>query len=344
MRFLAEIIIPAAGAVLLCIVVFLMKGVLSFVIGLPVWMIAIAGILAGVVIFIQLNLLTAFFRYGREGFTFMEARRKGMLVICDVEVGTNNAEFILGEKTDPKSPLFKDEKSGVKVDPSMISAYSEPMRFPGGLNIVGYAYRDMLPQTTKNHLGVKAIIQYFRNGEETPDRIDPEDKTGKKKIVHPAKTLAFLTDNEKFELIRKPEHFLEVDLKTKLGSYFKTKEVTDGQDKRVIYYRQFQKDGKWFEQTVEVPELINAVQSMKADINKLPIAMDCYFSMTEAFKNNNSAFTAQHVSALKSLLTQLITEDIMSKVNLWTYGLIGMGILAVFFGGVFVLIKFTGKG
>lgn len=337
MRFLAEIIIPAAGAILLCVVVFLMKGVLSFVIGLPIWMLAIAGILAGAIMFIQLNLLTAFFRYGREGFTFMEARRKGMLVICDVEVGTNNAEFILGEKADPKSPLFKDEKSGIKVDPSMISAYSEPMRFPGGLNIVGYAYKDMLPQTTRNHLAFKAITTYFRDGENTPDKIDPEDKT--KRIVHPAKTLAFLTDHEKIEIISKPEHFLEVDLKTILGSYFKVRE----EGGKVIYYRQFQKDGKWFEHTVEVPELVDAVQRMKADINKLPIAMG-YFSMNEAFKNNNSAFTAQHVSTLKSLLTQLITEDIMSKVNLWTYGLIGMGILAVFFGGVFVLIKFTGKG
>jgi hypothetical protein len=199
----------------------------------------------------------------------------------------------------------------------------------------------MLPQTTRNHLAFKAITDYFRDGENNPDKPDPDDP--KKKIIHPAKTLAFLTSKEKIELISKPEHFLEVDLKTKMGNYFKMREEGEGQNKRVVYYRQFQKDDRWYEQTVEVSELVNAVQSMKSDINKLPIAMG-YFSMNEAFKNNNSAFTAQHVSTLKNLLTQLITEDIMSKVNLWTYGLIGMGILAVFFGGVFVLIKFTGKG
>jgi hypothetical protein len=252
----------------------------------------------------------------------MDGRRDGKLVICDVEVGTNNAEFILGEKEDPKSPLFKDEKSGVKVDPSMVSAYSEPMNFAGGLKIVGYAYKDLLPQTTRNHLAFKAIVDYFRAGEENDDK------------THPAKALAFLTEKEKIELISKPEHFLEADLKTKVGKYFKTR--TDDKTKAVEYYRQFQKDGKWYEQTVDIPELIHAVQQMKADINKLPIAMG-YFSMNEAFKYNNVAYTAQHVSALKNLLTQLITEDLLGKLNLWTYGCIMIGCLGMVVIGIYVL-------
>ena len=322
MRWIADIGIPAFIGLVLIGLLFFMKGVLSFVIGLPVWMIGAALVVAGVPIFIMLNMLTSFYRYGREGFLFMDARRDGKLVICDVEVGTNNAEFVLGEKEDPKSPLFKDEKSGVKVDPSMVSAYSEPMNFVGGLKIVGYAYKDLLPQTTRNHLAFKAIVDYFRAGEENDDK------------THPAKALAFLTEKEKIELISKPEHFLEADLKTKVGKYFKTR--TDEKTKSIEYYRQFQKDGKWYEQTVEIPELIHAVQQMKSDINRLPIAMG-YFSMNEAFKYNNVAYTAQHVSALKNLLTQLITEDLLGKLNLWTYGCIMMGCLGMVVLGIYVL-------
>jgi hypothetical protein len=314
MRWLADIGIPAFLGMVIIAVLFLMKGVLNFVIGLPMWMIGCALVVVGVPMFIMINILTSFYRFAPEGFTFMDARRDGKLVICDVEVGTNNAEFILGEKEDPKSPLFKDEKSGVKVDPSMVSSYSEPMNFKGGLKIVGYAYKDLLPQTTRNHLAFKAIVDYFNEGENN------EEKT------HPAKALSFLTEREKIELISKPEHFLEADLKTKVGKYFKTR--VDEKTKAVEYYRQFQKDGKWYEQTVEIPELIHAVQQMKTDINKLPIAMG-YFSMNEAFKYNNVAYTAQHVAALKNLLTQLITEDLLGKLNLWTYGCIMMGIIGI---------------
>ncbi len=68
---------------------------------------------AAVLVFIPLNICISFYKNGKEGFTFMEARRSGMPVICDVEIGTNEADFVLGEKADPKDPLFTDERSGV---------------------------------------------------------------------------------------------------------------------------------------------------------------------------------------------------------------------------------------
>lgn len=308
MRWIADVGIPAFLGVVIIILLFVMKGTLSFVIGLPVWMIGSALVVFGVPIFIMLNLLTSFYRYGKEGFVFADARRRGLLVINDVEIGTNNAEFILGEKTDPKNPLFKDEKSGVKVDPSMVSAYAEPLRYSGGLNIVGYAYNNFLPQTTRNHLAFKAIVDYFTENENKPDIIDPITK---EQVINPSKELAFFTPNEKIELISKPEHFLEADLKTMVSKYFKTRK---GDQDDVVYFRQFSKDGKWYEQIVKIPILIHAVQQMKTDISKLPISTG-YFCQNEAFRYNNVAYTAQHLSALKSLLTQLLTEDILGKID-----------------------------
>jgi hypothetical protein len=346
MRWLVDVGIPVFIGMVICVILFLMKGILGFVIGLPMWMIGVGVIIMGIPIFIMFNMLSSFYRFGKEGFVFMDARRQGKLVICDVEVGTNNAEYILGEKEDPKSPLFIDEKAGVKVDPSMVSAYSEPMRFARGLNIVGYAYNSILPQTNRNHLAFKAIVDYFHAGERSEK-------------AHPAKELAFLTENEKIELISKPEHFLEADLKTKVGKYFKTRQTTGADGKPtggVIYFRSWPKknpDGTtvidpktgheiWQEMTVEIPEMVTAVQQMKADINKLPIATG-YFSMNEAFKYNNNAYTAQHVSALKNLLTQRITEDFLSKFNAWTYGTILVACLGMVVLGIYVLSQMVFK-
>lgn len=330
MKWANEIIIPAAMGLVVIAILVIMRGVLNFVIGLPLWLIGIVLAVAGTTIFILFNMIIGFYRHGKEGFTFMEARKTGKLVICDVEIGTNNAEFVLGEKKDPKSPLFEDDKSGVKLDPTMVSDHSEPMSFPGGLKIIGYGYKDFLPQTTRNHLAFKAIVDYFAAGE----RGDDKD--------HPAKKLSFLTPKEKIILISKPEHFLEADLKMFVGKYFKTRYDGNGDAAKTVYFRIWPKvdpmtgqqvykaDGTevWYEQQVEIPELIRAVQQMKSDIGKLPIYTG-YFCMNEAFKNNNVAYTAQHVADLKNLLYQLATEAAKAWDRIWTYGCIIIGIIGV---------------
>lgn len=343
MKWVNEIIIPAAMGLVVIAILVIMRGVLNFVIGLPIWLIGIVLAVCGTIIFILFNMIVGFYRNGKEGFVFMEARKTGKLVICDVEVGTNMAEFVLGEKKDPKSPLFEDDKSGVKLDPTMVSAHSEPMSFPGGLKIIGFGYKDFLPQTSRNHLAFKGIVDYFTDGEKNADK------------EHPAKKLDFLTANEKIALVRKPEHFLEADLKTLVGKYFKTRNEGEGDGKRTIYFRiwpkvdekgeQVYKDGKevWFEQQVNIPELIRAVQQMKSDISKLPIHTG-YFCMNEAFKFNNVAYTAQHVAELKNLLWQLAAEEAKAWDRIWTYGCIIIGIIGVTGLCFFVIGKFGSGG
>jgi hypothetical protein len=319
--WITDIAVPIGVGFLALCIIFLAKGFLSFNIGVAVWVIAMAVVIVLTVLFIPVNMLLGFFRYGREGFTFMQARKDGKPVLVDVEIGSNNAEFVVGDKENPKDPLFKDEASGVKVDPSLVSAYAEPLRFPGGLEIYGYAYHNWLPQTTRNHLAFKAIIEYFHN--------EPK--------MH---ELNFLMEKEFIELISKPEHFLESDLRTKVGKYFKKKAGDAG---AITYYRQFEKDGKWYEQEISMPKIIELIHQAKADITKLPIATG-YFSMNEAFKYNNVSYSAQHLSQLKSLLQQLMFDKMSSLVNWMQYGTIIMGILGILVLGIYVLASTVFKG
>jgi hypothetical protein len=226
-----ECLIPALMGAAVMAVIFLMKGMLSMLIGLPLYLILIVAVIPVTIVMILANILLKIFKYGKEGFTFMRARNDGLPVLVDIEIGTNNAEFLLGEKKSPKDITFKDESSGVKVDPSLVSAHAEPLRFSGGLDIFGYAYHNWLPQTTRNHLAFKAIVDY-RNSDEEISQLD------------------FLPDKEFVELISKPEHFLEADLKTKISKYFKMRKDDSG---AIKYYRQFIEDNNWYEQEIDIP-------------------------------------------------------------------------------------------
>jgi hypothetical protein len=150
------------------------------------------------------------------------------------------------------------------------------------------------------------------------------------------KELMFLTDKEKIELISKPEHFLEADIKTKVGKYFKTKKSSDAKDAKTIYYRQFQKDGKWYEQEINIPEIIMLIQKAKADITRMPIATG-YFCMNEAFKYNNVPYSAQHLAQLKNLLKQLVDAEWMKMMNWMQYGIIICAIMGMTILGIYIL-------
>ena len=311
MKLWMEALIPGFLGALVIAVLFLMKGSLAMVIGLPLYLILCIAVIPMVLILILSNVLLKFWKNGKEGFVFMNARSNGLPVLIDVEIGTGNAEFVVGEKNNPKDITFKDEASGVKVDPSLVSAHAEPLRFPNGLDIFGYAYHNWLPQTTKNHLAFKAIIEYRHS--------DPE-----------INQLDFLPDKEFIELVSKPEHFLEADLKTKISKYFKMRKDEDG---AVKYYRQYSVGAEWFEQEIDIPELMRLIQKAKGDITKLPVATG-YFSMNEAFKYNSVAYSAQHLAQLKILIEQMAEEKWAKMTNLLTYGIVALMILC---GGGFAV-------
>lgn len=327
MSLLSDIAVPLlAGIGAILVVVFLLKGILGAIVGVPIWLIACFVIAALTLAFTPTNLVISFWKNGKEGFTFMEARKTGAMVICDVEVGTGNAEFIIGKKVDPKDPIFQDEQSGVKMDPTMVSAYADPLRHPGGLNIIGFAHDSLLPQNHRNHLAFKRINEYLHN--------EPK-----------MKDLMFMSEKEIIELLKKPEHFLEADIKTKVGKYFKARKEGEGAAERIVYYREFQKEGKWFRQEIlinsdseENPGIVQLVRRAKADLDKLPILTNRdefnghrgdFFCMNEAFKYNPVSYTAQYASWLKNILQRMADMNAMKWFNWWTMGLIAMGIIGV---------------
>src|SRR5574344_2442441 len=137
MSLLTDILVPlGAGVAIILVIVLALKGILGAIVGVPLWLIACFIVASMTLFFTPTNIVIGFWKSGKEGVTFMEARKTGTMVICDVEVGTGNAEFIIGKKIDPKDPIFQDEQSGVKMDPTMVSAYADPLRLPGGLNII----------------------------------------------------------------------------------------------------------------------------------------------------------------------------------------------------------------
>jgi hypothetical protein len=304
MKLLMSVVIPVGLGLVVCVVLFLLKGIIGFPIAIPLYLLLMIAVIPVVILFILLDILMKIFKFGKEGFTFMKARTDGLPVLVDIEIGTNNAEFVVGEKTNPKDITFKDEASGVKVDPSLVSAHAEPLRFPGGLEIFGYAFHNWLPQTTRNHLAFKAIVEYRHTDVEM-------------------KELDFLPDKEFIELISKPEHFLEADLKTKVGKYFKARKDDKGNMK---YFRQYSEGEKWFEVEIDIPEITRLIQKAKSDITRLPIATG-YFSMNEAFKYNSVAYSAQHLAQLKIMIEQMADERWMKLMNWMQYGIVGLMIL-----------------
>jgi hypothetical protein len=336
MYLLKDAVAPVGFGVVVIALLFIMKGWLNFVIGIPIYIIGIALVALIIPTITLFTIVMSFYRYGPEGFVAMECRREGKDAILNTEIGTGVTEFLVGTKRDPKDPIYSDDQGGVKVDPSLVSQYSEPLRLSGGLNVFGWAHHSMFPQTTRNHLAFKGIVEYFDDIElavKLCENPSPEELS--------VASLDFLTINERVELIMKPEHFLEEDLKTKVGKYFKQRVEKD--TKEVVYFRQFEKEGKWYEQTVNVPQLRHAIQRVKSDLQKRPIPWG-YYCMTEAFKYNNVPYTAQHLSSLKMLLQQLRDEYWMKMLNWMQYGMIICGILGLTILGIYVLGSTVFKG
>jgi hypothetical protein len=334
MSLLTDILVPlVGGAVIIGVIMLLLRDLLGGIVGVPIWLIACFVIGALTLFFTPTNLLVSFWRNGKEGFTFMEARKNGTMVICDVEVGTGNAEFMIGKKLDPKDPVFMDEQSGVKMDPTMVSAYADPLRFPGGLNIIGFAHDSLLPQNHRNHLAFKRIVEYIQS--------EPK-----------MKPLSFMPIKEIIELLKKPEHFLEDDVKTKVGKYFKARSVGEGAEKRIAYFHEFQKDGKWYRQEILINSndennlgLLQLIRIAKTDLDKLPIIKSeggTYFCMNEAFKYNPVSYTAQYASWLKNILQRMADMNAMKWFNWWTMGLIAMGIIGVSAAAIVLGFKVLG--
>lgn len=360
---LRHVIICAAIIIASAVAMFFLKDILSFGFVFPVWMMIIAIITTVAIMALFIMTLTGYLRYGKEGFLFAKARKTGTPVYIDVELGSDVGDFVLAEKSNPKDVVLKDEESGVKIDPSMLSSSAKPIRCPGGLDILIYSYYNFMPQTVGNHAGFAAIKNYF------------DTKCGE---------LGFLSIKEFVELISDPEHFLERNSLIKLNKYFKVTEkkqvvkklVDDGTGNfieqevletvkirnelgveipKYTYVRQFQvfedvlddegnivgKHEKWIEQDLDLPKMVQLIAQARRDISVMPI-MGGLLAGTEAFKYNSVAYSSQHLGHVLMLYYTKMMDEMKGKIELLQYGIVALMILVG--GGVAVYLIGMGLG
>jgi hypothetical protein len=263
-------------------------------------------------------------RFCPERKIFITARRKGIPVIELIDIGSGNMAYELGTKKDPNDIKFDTKYSGIRIDPILTSVGCEPKRAPGGLDIYSYAFENWLPQTHRNHLAFRAIVDYFHTQ---------------------AKDLEFLTDIEFVSLLSTPETHLGHDVNVYISKYFKNKQYEENGKKYTKMVAQYQTEdtrqtiqikdassdtgytelpnpdyGKmqWYETDIQIHDIVNRIEEIKRDISHLPIAYGWY-SGTEAFKNNAYGYSAQDLEMLLIIHDKLQLADMLKKINLMIY-------------------------
>lgn len=292
-------------------------------------------------------------KYCPERNIIISARRNGIPIIELIDIGSGNAVWELGTKKNVNDIKFDSQYSGIRVDPILTTVGCEPKRFGGGMDVYSYAYENWLPQTHRNHLAFRAIVDYFKTK---------------------AQDLGFLTDIEFVSLISTPETHLAHDITIYINKYFKNITTTVGgrtvkksvRREQIVDPDEFvmgvSDDGKpaalvdehgekirnptyqqlvWVETEILPADMINRIQEIKKDIYNLPICFGWY-SGTEAFKNNSYAYAAQDLEMLLIIHDKLQLADMLKKINMMTYAIAA---LIVMVGGAiaFYIINMVGK-
>ena len=312
-----DLIIITVIAVVICVIAFVAKGLLALPFAIAGWILLIALVVVAWPIFLFGLTIVRYWFGAPEGFMIMTSRATGVPLLLDLELGSNNADLVLGEKESPKAMVFKDDESGTKVDPAMLSNACSPIRLPKGLDLYLYGYFDFMPQNPTQSAAYKAIEQYFHS-----------DK---------CKDLHFLTTVEFIELISDPEHYLEHNALMKLNKYFKVAPkmtVVDGvavpatviENGKAVpvstYVRRFTDDatGKMYDQDMDVPTMLQKIAESRNDIASLP----CYIGPiagTEAFVNNLYPYSAQHLSHVLMLNDEINKMENENKEKILLYAL-----------------------
>jgi hypothetical protein len=304
-------------------------GFLDFAFVAPAWQIALLFCWGWFVsLYLAFRIWWVERRYCPERDKIVEARRNALPLIGLVDIGSNNATLELGKKKRSDDISFDSKYSGIRIDPVLTSVGCEPMRL-NGIDVYWYAFENWLPQTVRNHLAFKAISEY--------------------KAKYCA-DLDFLTDIEFVALISTPETHLEHDIGMYISKYFRNVVSEDPVSKKQIvrYVRRTQVEdentreltpegkpipgtGKVVVKEVEVAPniLIDRIEKIKSDVSQLPISRG-WFSMTEAFKNNAYAYSAQDLEMLLIIHDKQGLSELIKKINIMMYAIAAA---IVFIGG-----------
>jgi len=325
------------GVITVCtyVAMFVLSGYLSFGFVFPIWMFVCAMMTVIVIVAILSLTIMGYLRWGPEGFLFAKARKTGVGIGIDAELGSLKCDFYLMEKENPKDVVLKDETCGVKVDPPMLDTHCKPMSFAYGLDVYITTYYNYMAQSITNHAAFKVIEDDFNSN---PKR----------------EILRFLSIKEYVELLSDPEHYLERNAMIKLNKYFTLREAYDANGDvvytdptkktiKMIHIRRYESwiddvdekgnavmedngDGTFsqtrhwglVEKEISVPEMLQAIYAARHDINQMPIP-GCRIAGIEAFKNNSVAYSSQHLSHVLMLYYSKIMEDMRGKLDFWMY-------------------------
>lgn len=315
---------------------------------MPFWMLLVGIVMITIPLFLYVNDWRNNKRFCPERKLMIQARKNGIPIIELIDIGSGNVVWELGTKKSVNDIKFDTKYSGIRIDPVLTSVGCEPKRFGGGMDVYSYAYENWLPQTHRNNLAFKAIIEYFHTK---------------------AKDLEFLTDIEFVSLISTPETHLAHDILIYVSKYFKNESYTDEKGNKItknvrkytaidtneyIEVKDASQDSGVsrirnpdfgqlceFEDDMDVPTLVDRVQTIKRDIYNLPIAFG-WFSGTEAFKNNAYGYSAQDLEMLLIIHDKLQLADMLKKINLMIYV---VAALIVMVGGAvaFYIISIASK-
>lgn len=266
---------------------------------IPLHILLIGGLVVFLVILGLIFYLLNIYKFGKEGFIFSKARRKGIPVLCVVDVGSNQAKYELGTKKKKDDIEYDNDLSGVQVDPSLTTGGVVPTRFEKGLNIYTFSTIDWLPITNSNALAYQTLNKW--------------------KTEH--KNYDFLTFQEFTTLISTPKHHLSHDVR----NFISTKKPT----------YQYTENGQLYEAELDVDDMITLIDTARVEIAKLPIVPG-FMTYNQAFEAIPQAYAAQDLELLKTLIRKQIEQEWLKKIHVMTYALAAL--IVMIGGGITVVI------
>lgn len=257
---------------------------------IPIHFLMIGFVVVLVVILGLVFYLISIRKFGKEGFLFAKARKKGLPVLCVVDVGSNQAKYELGTKKKKDDIEYDNELSGIQIDPSLTTGGVVPTRFEKGLNIYTFSTIDWLPITNSNALAYQTL------------------KTWKEDH----KDFDFLTFQEFATLISTPKHHLTHDVRNFIAS------------KKPTY--QYTENGQLYEDDMDEDHIIRLIDNARVAIAKLPI-IPGFMTYNQAFEAIPQAYAAQDLELLKTLIRKQIEQEWLKKINVMMYAIAALIIM-----------------
>jgi len=247
--------------------------------------------------------------YNPEGPLFIAARKRELPLLRIIDPGTNHARYIIGEKDRDDDPVYAKDMYGLHADPAYVEGDASPERHLGGLLVYNISPNVTFPVSPRNALAQQTILRHRRDLTEFED-------------------LDFLSGRDLLVLLGSPADHIKHDAGIFIDSYKPTVVMVDD-------------EGQPVEIEMSADNLVNLITAFKGYVTALPIEGGG-FAYHEYFRNNPYGHSSQTTQRINYLFQKIADRKSALADKLWTYGLIGMGLLGTV-GVVIYIISMTAK-